>query len=206
HQRMKEDRDLTAFDPATDALIERLVAWLRSDKVEVRRLTNRFLHGKAYIVETGPDGVLAGSSNLTHAGLTSNLELNLGHYQPGVVCEVLDWFDDLWAEAEPYDLAGLYEQRFERYTPYEIYLRMLWERYHGELVREEPKSGLHLTAFQRDGLYRALDYLERHSGVMIADGVGLGKTYLAGELLRQAVQERRQRALLVAPAALRDGP
>jgi len=207
HQRlMTEDRNLTAFDPATDALIERMIAWLRSGRVEVRRLTRRFLHGKAYIVETGPDGVLAGSSNLTRAGLTSNLELNLGHYQPGVVGEVLDWFEELWGEAEPYDLAGLYEQRFEEFTPYEVYLRMLWERYHGELGREEPRSGLHLTAFQRDGLYRALDYLARHSGVMIADGVGLGKTYLAGELLRRTVQERRQRALLVAPAALRDGP
>lgn len=206
HQLIEEDRDLSAFDPATDALIERLIKWLRSEQVEVRRLSRRFLHGKAYIVETGPDGVLAGSSNLTHAGLTSNVELNLGNYQPGVVGEVLNWFDELWNEAEAFDLAGLYEERFKQHTPYEIYLRMLWERYRGEIGREEPKSGLHLTAFQRDGLYRALDYLARHSGVMIADGVGLGKTYLAGELLRQAVQERRQRALLVAPAALRDGP
>jgi hypothetical protein len=42
--------------------------------------------------------------------------------------------------------------------------------------------------------------------VLIADGVGLGKTFLAGELIRQAVQDRRQRALVIAPAALRDGP
>src|SRR5690554_2761435 len=205
-QRITEDRNLTTFDPATDALIERLIAWLRSERVEVRRLTNRFLHGKAYIVETGPDGVLAGSSNLTHAGLTSNLELNLGAYQPGVVGEVLDRFDELWGEAELYDLAGLYERRFEEHTPYEIYLRMLWERYHSEIGRDDPPVGLNLTAFQRDGLYRALDYLNRHSGVLIADGVGLGKTFLAGELMRRAVEDRRQRVLLVAPAALRDGP
>src|SRR5690606_25138685 len=109
-------------------------------------------------------------------------------------------------QAEPYDLAALYEQRFDEHTPYEIYLRMLWERYHAEIFQEEPQSRLHLTAFQRDGLYRAIKYLNRHSGVLIADGVGLGKTYLAGELLRRAVEESRQRALLVAPAALRDGP
>src|SRR5690625_2353532 len=174
HRRMEVDRDLNAFDPAADELIEQLIAWLRSDQIEVRRLARRFLHGKAYIVETGPDGVLAGSSNLTYAGLTSNVELNLGHYQPGVVGEVLDWFEELWQEAEPYDLADLYERRFEEYTPYEIYLRMLWERYHGELNHEEPQSGLNLTAFQRDGLYRALDYLKRHSGVLIAAGIGLG--------------------------------
>jgi hypothetical protein len=206
HQRMAVDRDLIAFDPDSDQLIERLIAWLRSGSVEVRRLTRQFLHGKAYIVETGPDGVLAGSSNLTRAGLSSNIELNLGQYQPGVVGEVLDWFDELWAQADIFDLAGLYEERFEEHTPYEIYLRMLWERYHDELRQEEPAAGLHLTSFQRDGLYRALDYLQEHSGVLIADGVGLGKTFLAGELLRRTVQEHRQRALLIAPAALRDGP
>lgn len=37
------------------------------------------------------------------------------------------------------------------------------------------------------------------------DGVGSGKTFVGGELIRQAVEERRQRALLIAPAALRDG-
>ena len=40
---------------------------------------------------------------------------------------------------------------------------------------------------------------------MIADEVGLGKTFLAGELIREAVQERRQRVLMICPATLRDG-
>ena len=42
--------------------------------------------------------------------------------------------------------------------------------------------------------------------MLVADGVGLGKTFIAGELIREAVRERRQRVLLVSPAALRDGP
>jgi len=46
---------------------------------------------------------------------------------------------------------------------------------------------------------------EKYKGVLIADGVGLGKTFIAGELLRQAIEFRRQRALLIAPATLRDG-
>ena len=40
--------------------------------------------------------------------------------------------------------------------------------------------------------------------MLIADGVGLGKTFVGGELIRQVVEDRRQRALLIAPAALRD--
>ena len=41
--------------------------------------------------------------------------------------------------------------------------------------------------------------------MLFADGVGLGKTFVAGELIREAVQDRRQRVLLISPAALRDG-
>jgi hypothetical protein len=205
HRRMAEDRDLTPFEFNGDQEVERMISWLRSGRVEVRRLTQRFLHGKAFLVESGHDGVLAGSSNFTHAGLATNVELNLGQYQPGVVTEVADWFHEHWDAAEPFDLAALYDERFQVQQPFHVYLRMLWERYKSELDRDEPDPGLHLTAFQRDGLYRAIDYLSRHGGVLIADGVGLGKTYLAGELIRRAVIDRRQRVLLVAPAALRDG-
>ena len=40
-------------------------------------------------------------------------------------------------------------------------------------------------------------------GVIVADEVGLGKTFVAGEIL-QLYRERRQRAVLICPAALRD--
>jgi hypothetical protein len=206
HRLMEEDRDLIAFSRKADERIARMIEWLRSENVEVRLLKGRFLHGKAFIVETNHDGVLAGSSNFTYAGLARNVELNLGQYQPGVVGEVMDWYEENWDASEPFDLAGLYDKRFAEYEPYVVYLRMLWERYKDELDRAEPEIGLDLTGFQRDGLYRAVDYLHRNNGVLIADGVGLGKTYLAGELIRQGVHDRRQRVLLIAPAALRDGP
>ncbi|MDZ7788115.1 MAG: helicase-related protein [Halofilum sp. (in: g-proteobacteria)] len=208
HDRdLAEDRDLAPFTDEHDRRMRRLIEWLRSGRVEVRRLTTRFLHGKAFIVETGNEGVLAGSSNLTHAGLARNLELNLGQYQPSVVGNVMAWYEELWAEAEPFDLAAVYEQRYEAHAPYLIYLRMLWERYAAELAAEDTTPpGLPLTEFQRAGLYRARDYLEHMNGVLIADGVGLGKTFLAGELIREIFFELRQRVLLIAPAALRDGP
>jgi SNF2 family DNA or RNA helicase len=40
-------------------------------------------------------------------------------------------------------------------------------------------------------------------GAIVADEVGLGKTFIAGEVL-QHYRDRRQRALLICPAALRD--
>lgn len=56
------------------------------------------------------------------------------------------------------------------------------------------------SRLRRTGVRRA------RGGVLIADEVGLGNTFIAGELIRQAVEERRQRVLVIAPATLRDGP
>lgn len=192
-----------------DVSAQRLLAWLGSGQVEVRRLEDEFLHGKAFVVTTHHDGVLAGSSNFTYAGLAKNLELNLGQYQPYVVGQVTQWFDELWERAAPFDLAGVYQARYDEHSPWLVYLRMLDERYGAELEQEASDAGLtriHLTGFQRDGLWRARRILARYHGVLIADEVGLGKTFLAGELIREAVQDRRQRVVVIAPATLRDGP
>lgn len=210
HSRtMAEDRDLLGFTTEADATARRLVAWLESGDVQVRRLENGFLHGKAFMVTTDNEGVIAGSSNFTYAGLATNIELNLGRYDPHVVGQVADWYEDLWGQAEPFDLAGFYRTRFEEHPPYLVFLRMLWERYGTELDQEAEDTEapkIKLTTFQRDGLWRAQRILDDHHGVVIADEVGLGKTFLAGELIRRAVEERRQRVLLIAPATLRDGP
>ena len=206
---LKVERDHLGFSLETDSAARRLVEWLRSDKVQVRRLEDRFLHGKAFVAADRSHGVIAGSSNLTRAGLSSNIELNLGNYAPHTVRQVQEWFTELWDEAEEYDLAALYEPRFEFHSPQLIYLRMLWERYGSELQQETTDAAapqIHLTSFQTDGLWRARNFLDAHNGVLIADEVGLGKTFLAGELIREAALDRRQRVLVITPATLRDGP
>ncbi len=209
-QAITVDRDLLGFTHEADASARRLVEWLRSGKVQVRRLEDRFLHGKAFVVATHGHGVVSGSSNFTRAGLSTNLELNLGNYTPHTVSAVAGWFDELWDAAADYDLAALFEPRFEEHSPQLIYMRMLWERYRADLVdedsAEEPRSTIELTSFQKDGLLRARNLLEEFNGVLIADEVGLGKTYFAGKLIEEAAIGRRQNVLVVCPAALRDGP
>lgn len=204
-QGLERDRNLLEFSPETDRAIRRLLDFLASGKFEVRRYEKAFLHGKAYLFDSD-EGVIVGSSNFTAAGLIKNLELNLGRYDPTPVQQVKKWFESLWEEAVPYDLAALYAARYEPYDPYLIYLRVLWERYKDELEEESPgATRIPLTTFQNDGTWRASKILDRYNGVLIADGVGLGKTFIGGELIRQAMEDRRQRALLIAPAALRDG-
>ena len=208
-QDLTTDRDLLGFSSETDTSVRRLVGWLQSGNVQVRRLEERFLHGKAFLVSDRSHGVVAGSSNFTRAGLTTNLELNLGNYSPHVVRQVQEWFEELWAEAVEYDLAALFEARFEPHSPQLIYLRMLWQLYGTDLQAEADDQGapqIHLTSFQTDGLWRARRILNERNGVLVADEVGLGKTFLAGELIREASLDRRQRVLVITPATLRDGP
>ncbi|MGH7662795.1 MAG: helicase-related protein [Gemmatimonadaceae bacterium] len=198
------DRDRIPFAPGADAAIRRLLEFLESGRIEVRRYCERFLHGKAYVFRG--NGAIAGSSNFTAGGLTHNLELNLGQYQPNVCTAVESWFDDLWDDAESFDLARLYEARYWEYDPYTIYLRVLLERYGAELEIERPAGGpIPLARFQNDGIDRARRIMERYNGVIVADGVGLGKTFIAGEVLRRVIEQERRRTLLIAPATLRDG-
>ena len=148
--------------------------------------------------------IIAGSSNLTFAGLNSNLELNLGKYNEKTVSKGKKWFDNLWDEAVPFDLASYFEEIFQVKTPFEIFLRVLWELYGQEIDQDfETDRGLPLTSFQKHGVARALRLIEETGGVIVADEVGLGKTFIAGEILN-IYRERRQRALLICPAALRD--
>jgi hypothetical protein len=206
---MREDRDVLGFTREADVTARRLIAWLRSGQVEVRRFERDFLHGKTFLIATDDHATFVGSSNFTHAGLATNHELNVARYDPTPVAQVKEWYAEHWERAVPFDLAAVYEERFEPHDPYVMYLRMLWERYGRELEEEaagEGQAGVHLTSFQRDGVWRAKRILDQYHGVVIADGVGLGKTFLGGAIVEEYVKQRRQRVLIIAPAALRDGP
>ena len=124
-------------------------------------------------------------------------------YDRPIVEQARQWFDDLWDEAEPYDLAVMFEEVFQPRTPWEIFIRVLWQLY-GDEVEEDAKAdqNLPLTSFQKHGVARALRLIRDIGGAIVADEVGLGKTFIAGEIV-QLYRERRQRALLICPAALR---
>ena len=202
-----QERNLLGFSVDADVTARRLVKWLKDDRVEVRRLTDRFLHGKAFLIPTGKDMAMVGSSNFTYAGLATNAELNLARYDDAVGL-VSDWFDEMWDASEDYDLASVYAARFVEHAPWFIYLRMLDAVYGQDLAEEEKRrqAELMLAPFQVAGVVRALRYLEERHGVIVADDVGLGKTFVAGEILMRFVRDNRQRAIVIAPAVLRDGP
>lgn len=66
-----------------------------------------------------------------------------------------------------------------------------------------PEAAPSLAAHQERAYERACDILDRFGGVIIADAVGLGKTYIGLRLLESALGSGGE-GLLVVPAALKD--
>lgn len=200
-------RDDIAFDPASNDEVERFKSFLRRPSTQVRIYRRRFLHGKAFVFGD-EEAVIAGSANFTAAGMNHNLELDLGQYDPDKVRRVHEWYEDVWNDAELFDLASIFEARLEKYDPHTIYLRMLFAQYSPELVVDEDAEAIfgsiQLADFQRIGSRRAIRILDEWNGAILADGVGLGKTAIAGDVIRTFTIERGLRALIVCPAALRE--
>jgi hypothetical protein len=202
HVGLRRERDRQPFSAEARKHLRRMVEMLRTGKLETRRYERAFLHAKAMLLDGLQPGLIVGSSNLTRAGLTTNLELNLGRWDPGVFAQGKAWFDALWDEAVLFDLAAIFEEPEAEFPPWLIFMRILWQLYGEELEQEREEEGkIPLTAFQLHGVWRARRILKDFGGVIIADEVGLGKTFIGGAIL-EACAKNRQRALLVCPAAL----
>ncbi len=211
---LSELEDATSRGETTGAEIGRWYGFLAGDTVEVRCYEKAFVHGKAYLLDGVPTlgslGIV-GSSNFTGGGLTTNLELNAVLKQASAIKDLKAWFEDLWSEAEDYkaDLLALLGRFTRTYTPYEIYIKVIYEALRDKLdeelaERDDHPSPIALTDFQHDGYLAAREILENYGGVIIADSVGLGKTYLALRLLEDYAYHERQTALVVCPAAIAD--
>jgi len=66
-------------------------------------------------------------------------------------------------------------------------------------VSDEHMGDITLHPHQRQGVGRILELLEQHGGALLADDVGLGKTFIA-----LAIARRASRPIVIAPAAVRE--
>ncbi len=203
-----EGLDLTKEE---DETVKLFIKFLKKENVEIR-LFDKFLHGKAYIFD---DRIVIGSSNFTAAGLTRYGELNTWHMQSQAEYTRRNWFEKFWAEARDFkeELINILENsRFgnREYTPYEIYIKTLYE-FQKEDIKEEkkeeknlPKSKVNLAQFQEDAIARIWTRLKKYNGCIVADSVGLGKTWIAKKILEKIGYYERKNILIVCPAQLRE--
>ena len=212
---VRRQRDFSAFPAARRAVLERVTRFFESDRVAVRRYIRRFLHGKAYIIgelndsgsSIGLGAALVTSANLTKGGLVTNLELGIVHYQPNVISMALGWHQRLWDDAQDFrtELLELLRPSVLERDPQTVFLRALLELYKDDLDDDVPLSDFYsLTSFQRDGVSRAKRILDRYGGVLYADGVGMGKTEIGVQFIREHTRDLGHHVLVISPAQLRD--
>lgn len=122
------------------------------------------------------------------------------------------WYEGQWAEAQDFkatliELLDASKFGQKAYTPYHVYMKALFEYFKDDLAGEAPastRSAVELAEFQEDAVKKARKILSRYDGVMIADSVGLGKTWIGKKLLEDFAYHLRQKALVVCPASLRE--
>lgn len=127
------------------------------------------------------------------------------------VVELTEWYERHWAESEDFkeeliELLNASKFGQKQYTPHEIYLKTLYEYFQDELAGQETgfgRSAVDLAEFQEDAVRKARRILESYDGVLIADSVGLGKTWIGKRLLEDFAYHRRQKVVIVCPASLR---
>ena len=143
---LQGERDFSRFPPSRAAKrLQAVEEWLSLASVEVRRFTDAFLHGKAYLFGSvdDPRAALVTSANLTGAGLERNLELGLVEYNVAPSRAALEWFDGLWGSASDFkdELRDLLFPAVGLVDPLTGYLRALYELY-GEEAEQEASVAL----------------------------------------------------------------
>ena len=190
---------IAALDQTDDtaSAINRLRGLIASGLMEIRAYPRGFMHAKAYLCwyaddHAEPGAAIVGSSNFTLAGFTGNTELNVRVTGDAEMSALKDWFNALWEDS--IDINPQVQDALNRswalktYPPYMVYLKALRELYGddlGEGALPLPSPQTELADFQQDAVARALAMIEAHGGCYIGDVVGLGKTFIGAELLRQ---------------------
>ncbi len=128
------------------------------------------------------------------------------------VSDLTAWYERQWNDSVDFkdaliDLLDASKFGTKQYTPYEVYIKALYEYFREELGTDPlslGRSAVDLAEFQEDAVKKARRILARYDGVLIADSVGLGKTWIGKKLLEDFAYHRRQKAVVVCPASLRE--
>ena len=210
---------------AQKPLAKACATWIER-QVDIRTVGQaNFLHGKLYHVAR-PDGTsaaLLGSSNFTRRGLglgsVPNIELNtlIGSAEE---CDALrEWFDALWADGDltrdaKREVLAALARLDAAYAPEFVYYKTLFHIFKERLAERGEHDGLladvhlhdtevwkALYEFQREGAKDAINRLLRHNGCIVADSVGLGKTWTALAVIKY-FEDRNERVLVLCPKRL----
>ena len=210
-----------------ERLVGSLVRLIEAGKLKVRVYTRGRLHAKAYIFDYGPlfdaagrpvprnelGVAIVGSSNFTLSGIATNTELNVVVHGSANHEELTRWFETLWGESQDFEPSLMQELRqswpLAQVTPYEVYLKALYEIVGDRLTGDEADEFLWrdditavLAEFQEHAVRQAVKMIRRHGGCFVSDVVGLGKSYIGAAIVKHFERADRARSLIICPAPL----
>lgn len=198
-----EDEGLQLANRLQQKTVARRCAEWITNKVEIRSIREaNLLHGKLYHIDDGRrEHALIGSSNFTRRGLglstTPNIELNMVVDSDRDRADLKAWFDELWQDTTLVEdvktqVLDYLAQLYVDHSPEFVYFKTLFhifEKYlSGQQEQEQFFQNTTITTtgiwealfeFQKDGAKAAIQKINTHNGCILADSVGLGKTYMS---------------------------
>ena len=202
-QRMIEDLQRQKL---TEVQIRRLKAlrdFVANNIIDVKLFDKSRLHAKLYLFLTKPEErygspglAVVGSSNFTAEGLTQNKELNVLLTAREEVLYLNQWFDKLWDEAVEFredllkviDISGVlpespYPKIGKLIDPQTLFKYLVYRWFEGRVLNLLKKDIL--MEFQLVGEVNATDKTSFYNGVILADSVGLGKSFMASAVIEE---------------------
>ena len=230
---LKADLSDLPFKPEFKDVVEFLRKYIETGRIKIKLYKKSFLHAKCYILGSEAENAIGiiGSSNFTRNGLLGNTELNDVEYDHRIVNYIpkaedqdpshRSWFDKLWNDEASVDwteefkieILGLSKFGNLSYSPFELYIKILYEIYGEDIEIEETlradkfyESRIDLTLFQEESVRKILHRLNnpKIGMCLLADSVGLGKSYIAMDIIEKYGYSLRQNVLVICPASLRE--
>ncbi|KAA3618544.1 MAG: helicase [Calditrichaeota bacterium] len=227
-----------------NSVSQEAVSFLKQDKVSAKTLEPNFCHAKIYLFNPKEKDdrkkyFISGSSNLTEAGIglkeTNNVELNIAETgNNSQYKELIEWFESLWKKPQAHRektiiqkdgsktklnfkqyLINEIERIFIKYTPREIYYKILFELFGSQILEDDSNPDFNrqvgrlensaiyntLYDFQKKGVLSLIRMLQKYNGAILADAVGLGKTWCALAIIKFFQLQGRE-ILLLCPKKL----
>ncbi len=226
-----EDEQLVI--PLESRLQQKLVAqqcaeWIKQ-KVNIKSMVKpNFLHGKMYHIKNAnrTQKAIFGSSNFTVSGLgfgnNPNIELNMEVDSDRDRIDLSNWFNEIWnddtglVEDVKDEVLKYLSQLYQENSPSFIYYKTLYHLFSNYLEEQQGEGLLDerigffdtqiwqmLFDFQKDGVKGAINKILKHNGCIIADSVGLGKTFEALAVIKY-FELLNTRVLVLCPKKLRE--
>lgn len=202
-----------------------LAKWLKK-KVEIKTLKNTKMNGALCHIDSGGKSVsITGATSLSGPSLgyinSKPMYLNIYTDDNALNSTLKSKFNEIWNNEDllkdvKKDILNKIKYLYKDNSPeflyfitlYNIFKDFLEENDNKEVIKsrtgfKDTEVWNRLYNFQKDGVVGAINKIETYGGCIIADSVGLGKTFEALAIIKY-YELRNCRVLVLAPKKLRD--